>query len=142
MIKRALISVSDKTGLLELGKALKHFQVEILSTGGTAQMLNDAKIPTVSVSDYTGFPEMMEGRLKTLHPRIYGSLLGRREEASHQEQANTYGIKWIDLVVVNLYPFQKVATATKRPEWRDLIENIDIGGVTMIRAAAKNHEYV
>ncbi|MDB5037421.1 MAG: purH [Bacteriovoracaceae bacterium] len=142
MIKRAVISVSDKTGLVELGKAFKHFQVEILSTGGTAKLLSDATIPTVSVSDYTGFPEMMEGRLKTLHPKIYGALLGRRADAIHSKEAKDYGIKWIDLVVVNLYPFQKVASATKRPTWRELIENIDIGGVTMIRAAAKNHEYV
>lgn len=141
MIKRALISVSDKTGLVELGKALKHFQVEILSTGGTAKLLSDATIPTLSVSDYTGFPEMMDGRLKTLHPKIYGALLGRREDPTHQKEAKEYGIQWIDLVVVNLYPFEKVASASKRPTWRDLIENIDIGGVTMIRAAAKNHEY-
>ncbi|MBN8555069.1 MAG: bifunctional phosphoribosylaminoimidazolecarboxamide formyltransferase/IMP cyclohydrolase [Deltaproteobacteria bacterium] len=142
MIKRALISVSDKTGLLELGKALKHFQVEILTTGGTSKTLQDATIPITSVSDYTGFPEMMDGRLKTLHPRVYGSLLGRREDKQHQEEANTYGIRWIDLVVVNLYPFEKVAAASKKPEWRDLIENIDIGGPSMIRAAAKNHEFV
>jgi phosphoribosylaminoimidazolecarboxamide formyltransferase/IMP cyclohydrolase len=142
MIKRALISVSDKTGLLELGKALKHFHVEIISTGGTAQLLSDAKIPTVSVSDYTGFPEMMGGRLKTLHPKIYGALLGRRDDPGHQKEAKDYGIQWIDLVVVNLYPFAQIAEASKRPTWRDLIENIDIGGVTMIRAAAKNHEHV
>lgn len=141
MIKRALISVSDKTGLIELGKAFKHFQVEIISTGGTAKLLEEAKIPTISVSDYTGFPEMMEGRLKTLHPKVFGSLLGRRSEASHNEEAKTYGIKWVDLLVCNLYPFEKVAAASKRPEWRDLIENIDIGGVSLIRAAAKNHEF-
>ncbi len=141
MIKRALISVSDKTGLVELGKALKHFQVEIISTGGTAQLLNESNVPTISVSDYTGFPEMMEGRLKTLHPKVFGSILGRREEPKHQEEARTYGIQWIDLVVVNLYPFEKTASASKRPEWKDLVENIDIGGVSLIRAAAKNHEY-
>jgi phosphoribosylaminoimidazolecarboxamide formyltransferase/IMP cyclohydrolase len=142
MIKRALISVSDKTGLVELGKALKHFQVEIISTGGTAKALQDAGIETVSVSDYTGFPEMMEGRLKTLHPRVHGALLGRREDKQHQEDANTYGIQWIDLVVVNLYPFEEVAEKSLKPDWRELIENIDIGGPAMIRAAAKNHEYV
>lgn len=142
MIKRALISVSDKTGLVELGKALKHFQVEIISTGGTAKILNDANIPTISVSDYTGFPEMMDGRLKTLHPRIHGALLGRREDPKDVEEAQQYGIRWIDLVVVNLYPFQKVAQATKKHDLKDLIENIDVGGVTMIRAAAKNHEHV
>ena len=142
MIKRALISVSDKTGLIELGKALKHFQVEIISTGGTAKLLNEAAIPTISVSDYTGFPEMMDGRLKTLHPKIYGALLGRRNEPKDMDEATTYGIQWIDLVVVNLYPFEKVASSSKRPERTDLIENIDIGGVTMIRAAAKNHDHV
>lgn len=142
MIKRALISVSDKTGLVELGKALKHFQVEIISTGGTAKLLEEAKVPTTSVSDYTGFPEMMEGRLKTLHPKVFGSLLGRRNEPSHSEEAKTYGIKWVDLVVCNLYPFEKTANSSKRPEWRDLIEDIDIGGVSLIRAGAKNHEFV
>ncbi|TVQ77610.1 MAG: bifunctional phosphoribosylaminoimidazolecarboxamide formyltransferase/IMP cyclohydrolase PurH [Bradymonadales bacterium] len=141
MIKRALISVSDKTGLVELGKALKHFQVEIISTGGTAEALQEAGIATLSVSDYTGFPEMMEGRLKTLHPRVHGALLGRREDAQHQEDAKTYGIQWIDLVVVNLYPFEEAFTRSKKPDWRDLVENIDIGGPAMIRAAAKNHEY-
>lgn len=142
MIKRALISVSDKTGLVELGKALKHFQIEIISTGGTAKALNDANIETVSVSDYTGFPEMMEGRLKTLHPRVHGALLGVRDNPEHEEAAKTYGINWVDLVVVNLYPFEKIAYSSKNPGWTDLIENIDIGGPAMIRAAAKNHEYV
>lgn len=142
MIRRALISVSDKTGLIELGKALKHFQVEILSTGGTAQLLNEATIKTISVSDYTGFPEMMDGRLKTLHPKIYGSLLGRRDSDADRGEARTYGMDWIDLVVVNLYPFEKIATQSKKPDFRELIENIDIGGPTMIRAAAKNHQFV
>lgn len=142
MIKRALISVSDKTGLIELGKALKHFQVEILSTGGTATQLNEATIKTVSVSDYTGFPEMMDGRLKTLHPKIYGGLLGRESSPKDKEEARTYGIDWIDLVVVNLYPFEKVASESKKPNLPELIENIDIGGPTMIRAAAKNHDRV
>ncbi len=142
MIKRALISVSDKTGLIELGKALKHFHVEILTTGGTAQALQEAQIPHRLISDYTGFPEMMEGRLKTLHPKIYGGLLGRRDEPSHISEAQNFGIEWIDLVVVNLYPFQDVASRTKKPAMTDLIENIDIGGVTLLRAAAKNHEHV
>lgn len=142
MIKRAIVSVSDKAGLVELGKALKHFQVEIISTGGTAKILADANIPSISVSDYTGFPEMMEGRLKTLHPKIYGGLLGRREDPIHSTEAKNYGIGWVDLVVVNLYPFQKVAEASKKPTHKDLIENIDIGGVTLIRAAAKNHDHV
>lgn len=106
MIKRALISVSDKTGLIELGKALKHFHIEILTTGGTAKALSEAQIPHRLISDYTGFPEMMEGRLKTLHPKIYGGLLGRRDQKSHQSEAQNFGIEWIDLVVVNLYPFR------------------------------------
>jgi phosphoribosylaminoimidazolecarboxamide formyltransferase/IMP cyclohydrolase len=142
MIKRALLSVSDKTGLIELGKALKHFQIEILSTGGTAQLLNDSTIKTISISDYTGFPEMMEGRLKTLHPKVHGALLGRRDHTSDLQEAQTYGIEWIDLVVVNLYPFEKVVSASARPDLGELIENIDIGGPTMIRAAAKNYEHV
>jgi len=142
MIRRALISVSDKTGLIELGKALKHFQVEIISTGGTANALQEAGIESISVSDYTGFPEMMEGRLKTLHPRVHGALLGRRNDPKDEEDAGTYGIQWIDLVVVNLYPFEAASEKSKRPEWNDLIENIDIGGPAMIRAAAKNHEFV
>lgn len=142
MIRRALISVSDKAGLIELGKALKHFQIEILSTGGTATLLNDATIKTISVSDYTGFPEMMDGRLKTLHPKIYGSLLGRENIPQDVTEAQTYGIEWIDLVVVNLYPFEKVATSSKKPDLSELIENIDIGGPSMIRAAAKNHDRV
>lgn len=142
LIKRALISVSDKTGLVELGKALKHFQVEILSTGGTAKALQEAGIETISISDFTGFPEMMEGRLKTLHPRVHGGLLGKRDDTKHQEDAKTYGIEWIDLVVVNLYPFERVAESSLKPRWEDLIENIDIGGPAMIRAAAKNHKFV
>ncbi len=142
MIKRALISVSDKTGLIELGKALKHFQVEILTTGGTAKLLADAQIPHTLISDYTGFPEMMDGRLKTLHPKIYGGLLGRRDQKEHVTEAQNFGIDWIDLVVVNLYPFQQVASESKRPERSKLIENIDIGGVTLLRAAAKNHDHV
>lgn len=142
MIKRALISVSDKTGLVELAKALKAIQVEIISTGGTAEVLHEAGVETISVSDYTGFPEMMEGRLKTLHPRVHGALLGRRDRSEHEEAAKTYGIKWIDLVVVNLYPFENYVRSTKKPDLEELIEKIDIGGPAMIRAAAKNHEHV
>jgi phosphoribosylaminoimidazolecarboxamide formyltransferase/IMP cyclohydrolase len=142
MIRRALISVSDKTGLLELAKALKGFQVEILSTGGTAKALEESGIEITSISDFTGFPEMMEGRLKTLHPRVHGALLGKRDDPKHQDDARTYGIQWIDLVVVNLYPFEQVAQSSLKPSWQDLIENIDIGGPAMIRAAAKNHQHV
>lgn len=141
MHKTALVSVSDKTQLIEIGKALKHFNFEIISTGGTAQSLLENNIPCTQVSDYTGFPEMMEGRIKTLHPRVHGAVLGDRSVKDHQEAANTYGIKWIDLVIVNLYPFAQVANRAK-PEWKDLVENIDIGGPAMIRAAAKNHRFV
>jgi phosphoribosylaminoimidazolecarboxamide formyltransferase/IMP cyclohydrolase len=141
MIRRALISVSNKDGLIELAKALKGFQYEIISTGGTAETLREAGVEILSVSDYTGFPEMMEGRLKTLHPRIHGAILGSREKTSHIEDAKTYGIKWIDLVVVNLYPFEEISKRA-RPDWAQLVENIDIGGPAMIRAAAKNHRHV
>lgn len=141
MIRRALISVSNKEGIVELAKALKGFQYEIVSTGGTAETLKEAGIEILSVSDYTGFPEMMEGRLKTLHPRIHGAILGSREKSSHIDDAKTYGIKWIDLVIVNLYPFEDIAKLS-RPEWSQLVENIDIGGPAMIRAAAKNHQHV
>jgi len=136
-IQRALISVSDKTGIAEFAKQLhEQFGIEILSTGGTAKLLSEAGIPVIEVSDYTGFPEMMDGRVKTLHPKIHGGLLGRRgtDDAVMQEHA----IPPIDMVVVNLYPFRE---AIARPDC-DLptaIENIDIGGPTMLRAAAKNH---
>ncbi len=138
-IQRALISVSDKSGIVEFAKALKAFGVEILSTGGTARLLADSGVEVVEVSDYTGFPEMMDGRVKTLHPKIHGGLLGRRgtDEAVMAE----HGIAPIDMVVVNLYPFEQTVA---RPDC-DLptaIENIDIGGPTMLRAAAKNHAVV
>ena len=138
-IRRALISVSDKTGILEFAKALAAFEVEILSTGGTASLLRDAGVPVMDVSDYTGFPELMDGRVKTLHPKIHGGLLGRRgqDDAVMAE----HGILGIDLVVVNLYPFEATIA---RPDC-DLptaIENIDIGGPSMLRAAAKNHAAV
>ena len=136
-ITRALISVSDKSGIADFAKQLHNdFSVEVLSTGGTAKLLADNGIPVTEVSDYTGFPEMMDGRVKTLHPKIHGGLLGRRgiDEAIMQEHA----IPPIDLVVVNLYPFQQTVA---KPDCAlaDAIENIDIGGPTMLRAAAKNH---
>jgi phosphoribosylaminoimidazolecarboxamide formyltransferase/IMP cyclohydrolase len=138
-IQRALISVSDKTGVLDFARELAGMGVEILSTGGTAKLLADNGVNVVEVSDYTGFPEMMDGRVKTLHPKVHGGLLGRRgqDEAVMTE----HGIKPIDLVVVNLYPFD--ATVAK-PDCtlEDAIENIDIGGPTMLRAAAKNHAAV
>ncbi len=139
IIKRALISVSDKTGVVEFARALSQAGVEILSTGGTARLLADSKIPVREVSDYTGFPEMMDGRLKTLHPKIHGGLLGRR--GIDDQAMREHGIAPIDLVVVNLYPFEQ-ATAKPDCDLPTAIENIDIGGPTMLRAAAKNHAAV
>ncbi len=138
-VKRALISVSDKTGIVEFAQALHAQGVEILSTGGTYRLLTDNKIPAVEVSDYTGFPEMMDGRVKTLHPKVHGGILARRgmDDAVMSE----HGINAIDMVVVNLYPFENtVAKADCSLE--DAVENIDIGGPTMVRAAAKNHAFV
>ncbi|HPQ94340.1 MAG TPA: bifunctional phosphoribosylaminoimidazolecarboxamide formyltransferase/IMP cyclohydrolase, partial [Thiolinea sp.] len=138
-VTRALISVSDKTGVLELARALQAHGVEILSTGGTARLLQQHGVPVIEVSQYTGFPEMMDGRVKTLHPKIHGGILGRRgqDDMAMAEQ----GIGRIDLVVVNLYPFEQTVA---RPECRfeDAIENIDIGGPAMVRASAKNHAHV
>ncbi len=140
-IERVLISVSDKTGLVELASGLHALGVEILSTGGTAAALTSAGIPVVSVSEFTGSPEILDGRVKTLHPKIHGGLLGRRDDARHREQMAANGIKPIDLVVVNLYPFE--ATVAKPGcTLEDAIENIDIGGPSMIRSAAKNAESV
>ena len=140
-IERALISVYDKTDLLEIATALTRRGVEILSTGGTARHLRDAGIDIIDVSDYTGFPEMMDGRVKTLHPKIHGGLLAERDSAEHNAQAETHGIGPIDMVICNLYPFE--ATVAK-PDVTlpEAIENIDIGGPTMIRAAAKNYRHV
>jgi len=136
VIKRALLSVSDKTGLLEFARFLAARDVELLSTGGTAKMLREAGLAVTDVSDYTGFPEMMDGRVKTLHPKVHGGILGRR--GVDDAVMAGHGIQPIDLVVVNLYPF---AEATSRPgcSYEDAVENIDIGGPTMVRAAAKNH---
>jgi len=139
-VRRALVSVSDKRGLVELGQRLASLRVEILSTGGTAKALSDAGVAVVQVSDYTGAPEILDGRVKTLHPRIHGGLLGRSTPEHRAEMAGQ-GIEPIDLVVVNLYPFERtVAAADVDPA--DAIENIDIGGPSMIRSAAKNHERV
>lgn len=137
MIKRALISVSDKNGILEFAKALSTFGVEILSTGGTAKLFRDHNIPVVEVSDYTGFPEMLDGRVKTLHPMVHGGILGRRDLPEHVAAMQKANIPNIDMVVVNLYPFE--ATVAK-PDCtlEDAIENIDIGGPAMVRSAAKN----
>lgn len=139
-IRRALISVSDKTKLVELGQFLTRHGVEILSTGGSAKALADAKLPVIEVGTHTGFPEMMDGRVKTLHPKIHGGILGRRDLAEHQAAMRDHAIAPIDLVVVNLYPFE--ATVAKKADFDTCIENIDIGGPALIRAAAKNHDFV
>ena len=138
-VRRALISVSDKTGVVEFAKALTALGIDILSTGGTCRLLASEGIPVIEVSDYTGFPEMMDGRVKTLHPKVHGGILGRR--GTDEAAMNSHDITPIDLVVVNLYPFE--ATVAK-PDCTlaDAIENIDIGGPTMVRAAAKNHRDV
>lgn len=140
-IKRALISVSDKTGVLDLVKELNLFGVELLSTGGTARMIREAGIPVVDVSEYTGFPEMMDGRVKTLHPKVHGALLGVRDNPHHVAAMAQHAIEPIDMVVVNLYPFE---TTVARPDCTlgDAIENIDIGGPSMLRSAAKNNRFV
>jgi phosphoribosylaminoimidazolecarboxamide formyltransferase/IMP cyclohydrolase len=139
-ITRALLSVSDKAGLVELGQALARHGVELLSTGGTAKALRDAGLTVKDVSEHTGFPEMMDGRVKTLHPMVHGGLLAVRDDAAHAQAMVDHGIAPIDLVVVNLYPFaQTVAKGAARDE---IIENIDIGGPSMVRSAAKNHHYV
>ena len=140
-IQRALISVYDKTDLLEIANTLTQRGVELLSTGGTARHLRDAGIDIVDVSDYTGFPEMMDGRVKTLHPKIHGGLLAERDNAEHNAQAEAHGIGSIDMVICNLYPFE---TTVAKPDVTlpEAIENIDIGGPTMIRAAAKNYRHV
>ncbi len=137
-IQRALISVSDKTGIVDFAKALKARNVEILSTGGTAKLLADSGIAVTEVSAYTGFPEMLDGRVKTLHPKIHGGLLGRRDLPAHVAAMEGHGIPPIDLLVVNLYPFEQTV-AKPGCSLEDAIENIDIGGPTMLRAAAKNH---
>ena len=139
-IRRALLSVSDKTGLADLGKALAAQGVELVSTGGTAKALRDAGLTVLDVSDLTGFPEMMDGRVKTLHPKVHGGLLAVRDNPEHAAAMAEHAIAAIDLVVVNLYPFE--ATVAKGTEREEIIENIDIGGPSMVRSAAKNHEYV
>jgi phosphoribosylaminoimidazolecarboxamide formyltransferase / IMP cyclohydrolase len=139
-MKRALISVSDKTGVVDFARGLGAMGIEILSTGGTASMLREAGIACRDVSDYTGFPEMMDGRLKTLHPKVHGGILSRRDNPHDLSDMADHAIKPIDLVCVNLYPFREVVA--KGCSIDDAIENIDIGGPTMVRAAAKNHRFV
>ncbi|HBY73241.1 MAG TPA: bifunctional phosphoribosylaminoimidazolecarboxamide formyltransferase/inosine monophosphate cyclohydrolase, partial [Candidatus Kerfeldbacteria bacterium] len=132
MIKRALVSVSNKTGVEELCRELIELGVEIVSTGGTAKRLHEAGIAVRSIDDLTGFPEMMDGRVKTLHPKVHGGILAVRDNKKHMAAVKEHGIELIDLVVVNLYPFED----------KPGIENIDIGGPAMVRSAAKNYEHV
>ena len=140
-IKRALISVSDKTGVVEMAKGLEALGAEILSTGGTAKALREAGVKVTDVATYTGSPEILDGRVKTLHPKIHGGLLGRRSVPAHVEQMKLHGIGPIDVVVVNLYPFE-ATIAKPHCSFEEAIENIDIGGPSMLRSAAKNHEDV
>lgn len=140
-IKRALISVSDKSGLAELGRGLAELGIEILSTGGTAKSLREAGVKVTDVSQYTGSPEILDGRVKSLHPKIHGGILAVRDNAKHMKQLEENGIQPIDLVVVNLYPFEEVVEREGVPA-EEIIENIDIGGPSMLRSAAKNFQYV
>ena len=140
-IKRVLISVTNKQGIVEFAQGLKDFGAEILSTGGTAAQLRKSGVPVTDVSDYTGFPEMMDGRLKTLHPKIHGGLLGLRDKESHMQALREHGIGLIDMVVINLYRFEDTV-AKDGCTLEEAIENIDIGGPTMLRAASKNYRFV
>jgi phosphoribosylaminoimidazolecarboxamide formyltransferase / IMP cyclohydrolase len=139
-IKRALLSVSDKTGIVEFARGLADLGIEVISTGGTARELSEAGIPVRSISDLTGFPEIMDGRVKTLHPKLYAGLLAVRDNPEHLQAAEDQGVEFVDLVCVNLYPFERTA-ARRGVGDEEVVENIDIGGPTMIRAAAKNHVY-
>ena len=140
-ISRALLSVSDKTGLIAFAQTLAAAGVELISTGGTAKALRDAGLTVKDISDHTGFPEMMDGRVKTLHPKVHGGLLYIRGNAQHEAAAQQHSITPIDLVVVNLYPFE-ATVAKPNVSLHDAIENIDIGGPSMLRSAAKNHDSV
>ncbi|MGO8933658.1 MAG: bifunctional phosphoribosylaminoimidazolecarboxamide formyltransferase/IMP cyclohydrolase, partial [Terracidiphilus sp.] len=140
-IRRALLSVTDKAGLVEFARALQGFGVELISTGGTAKALREAGLAVKDISELTGFPEMLDGRVKTLHPRVHGGLLYIRGNAEHEAAVAAHGIQPIDMVVVNLYAFEKTA-AQPGVAFGHLIENIDIGGPSMVRSAAKNFEDV
>ncbi|WP_371822337.1 bifunctional phosphoribosylaminoimidazolecarboxamide formyltransferase/IMP cyclohydrolase [Conexibacter sp. SYSU D00693] len=139
-VRRALLSVSDKTGVVDFAKGLAELGVEIVSTGGTARALKEAGVEVRAIEDFTGFPEMMDGRVKTLHPKLYAGLLAVRDEPSHVAAAEEHGIEMVDLVCVNLYPFERTAGRRGASE-AEVVEDIDIGGPTMVRAAAKNHRY-
>lgn len=140
-IERALISVTDKSGVEEFARALSEFGIQILSTGGTAKTMSSAGINIMEVSDFTGFPEMLDGRVKTLHPKIHGGILGLRSNPGHLKAMSDHNILPIDMVVVNLYAFEKTV-ADKNCTLENAIENIDIGGPTLLRAAAKNYPFV
>jgi len=140
-IKRAIISVSNKKGIVEFAKELHGMTIEILSTGGTAKTLREAGIPVKDVSEHTGSPEMLDGRVKTLHPRIHGGLLSRRSNPKDMEEIKKYNIEMIDMVVVNLYPFEETI-AKPGVSFEEAIENIDIGGPAMLRSASKNFQDV
>jgi phosphoribosylaminoimidazolecarboxamide formyltransferase/IMP cyclohydrolase len=140
-IERAIISVTDKSGIVEFANSLSGLGVQILSTGGTARALREGGISVTDISDYTGFPEMMDGRVKTLHPKVHGGLLGLRDNPEHVEIMKAHGIKTIDMVVVNLYQFEKTV-AKEGVTLEEAIENIDIGGPSMLRSSAKNFRHV
>src|SRR5438046_9316752 len=140
-ISQALLSVSDKTGLIDFACGLVALGVRLLSTGGTAKALMDATLPVTEIGSYTGFPEMLDGRVKTLHPKVHGGILARRDVPEHMAALEVHGIPAIDLVVVNLYPFRQ-AVAKPGCTLADAIENIDIGGPALLRAAAKNYAHV
>jgi len=140
-IERAIISVTDKTGVVDFAKKLSGFGVKILSTGGTAKAMRDGGLSVTEISDYTGFPEMLDGRVKTLHPKVHGGLLGIRDNPDHVKMMRSHGIEDIDLVVVNLYQFEK-AVAKEGVTIEEAIENIDIGGPAMLRSSAKNFRFV
>src|SRR5438445_2148621 len=139
-IGRALLSVSDKRGIVEFARGLADLGIEIVSTGGTARELEAAGVPVRPITDFTGFPEIMDGRVKTLHPKLYAGLLARRDEPLHLQAAEEQDVEFVDLVCVNLYPFERTA-ARRGVTDAEVLEHVDIGGPTMIRAAAKNHEF-
>jgi phosphoribosylaminoimidazolecarboxamide formyltransferase/IMP cyclohydrolase len=139
-VARALLSVSDKRGLVEFARGLGELGIEIVSTGGTARELEEAGVAVRSISDFTGFPEIMDGRVKTLHPKLYAGLLARRDDPQHLQAAEDQEVEFVDLVCVNLYPFERTA-ARRGVDDAEVVENVDVGGPTMIRAAAKNHEF-
>jgi phosphoribosylaminoimidazolecarboxamide formyltransferase / IMP cyclohydrolase len=140
-IRRAILSCHDKTGLIEFAKVLRDFEVELVATEGTHRVLDKAAIPSLPIADFTGVREILSGRVKSLHPSIHAGLLGIRDNKIHAEELNTYNYKWIDLVVVNLHPIETM-TADPRLSPEELMDLVDIGGIAMLRSAAKNFRYV